>query len=44
MKSSKDFLVAKIIVFIFFALYAFTLIFAMLWALSASLKGQSEFH
>ena len=44
MKSSKDFLVAKIVVFIFFLLYAFTLIFAMLWALSASLKSQSEFY
>ena len=44
MRSSKDFLVAKIVVFIIFAIYAFTLIFAMLWALSASLKGQSEFN
>lgn len=44
MKSSKDFLVAKIIVFVLFALYAFTLIFAMLWALSASLKSQTEFY
>ncbi len=44
MKSSKDFLAAKIVVFIIFAIYAFTLIFAMLWALSASLKGQSEFN
>ena len=44
MRSSKDFLVAKIIVFILFALYAFTLIFAMLWAFSASLKSQNEFY
>ncbi len=44
MRSSKDFLAAKIVVFIIFAIYAFTLIFAMLWALSASLKGQSEFN
>lgn len=44
MRSSKDFLAAKIVVFIFFLFYAFTLIFAMLWALSASLKSQSEFY
>ena len=44
MRSSKDFLVAKIMVFILFLIYAFTLIFAMLWALSASLKSQSEFY
>lgn len=42
--TSKDFLVAKIIVFIIFALYTFTLIFAMLWAISASLKSQVEFN
>lgn len=44
MRSSKDFLIAKIVVFILFALYAFTLIFAMLWAFSASLKSQNEFY
>lgn len=44
MKSSKDFIAAKIIVFTLFALYAFTLIFAMLWAISASLKSQTEFY
>lgn len=44
LKSSKDFLAAKIIVFIIFVLYAFTLIFALFWALSASLKTQSEFY
>ena len=44
MKSSKDFLVAKSIVFVLFSLYAFTLIFAMLWALMASLKSQTEFY
>lgn len=42
--TSKDFLVAKIIVFILFVLYVFTLIFAMLWAVSASLKTQVEFN
>ncbi|MDE7329594.1 MAG: carbohydrate ABC transporter permease [Clostridia bacterium] len=43
-RTSKDFLAAKIIVFILFALYAFSLIFAMLWAISASLKSQVEFN
>lgn len=43
-RTSKDFLAAKIIVFILFALYAFSLIFAMLWAFSASLKSQVEFN
>lgn len=43
-RTSKDFLVTKIIVFILFAVYAFTLIFAMLWAISASLKSQNEFY
>ena len=43
-RTSKDFLAAKIVVFTLFALYVFTLIFAMLWAISASLKSQVEFN
>ena len=43
-RTSKDFLAAKIVVFVLFALYVFTLIFAMLWAISASLKSQTEFN
>lgn len=42
--SKKSFLIAKIIVFIIFALYAFTLFYAMLWALGMSLKGQEEYY
>ena len=43
-RSSKDFLAAKIIVFVLFVLYVFTLIFAILWAINASLKSQLEFN
>lgn len=43
-RTSTDFLITKIIIFTLFALYAFTLIFAMLWAFSASLKSQKEFY
>ena len=43
-RKSKDFLAAEIVVFILFAIYVFTLIFAMGWALSASLKSQKEFY
>ncbi len=42
-KISGGFRVARIIVFILFALYAFSQIYAMLWAVLASLKGQMEF-
>ena len=42
--TSKDYLVAKIIVFVLFALYVFTLFFAILWAVNASLKSQVEFN
>ncbi len=43
-RTSTDFLITKIIIFTLFAIYAFTLIFAMLWAFSASLKSQKEFY
>ncbi|MDE6504258.1 MAG: carbohydrate ABC transporter permease [Clostridia bacterium] len=43
-QTSKDYLVAKIIVFVLFALYVFTLFFALLWAINASLKSQVEFN
>lgn len=42
-RSDKSFLIAKIIVFVFFALYAFTLLFAILWAFNASLKTKIEY-
>lgn len=41
---NTGFLIAKIIVFAFFALYACTLIYAILWALGMSLKEQSEYY
>lgn len=40
----KGYLAVKIIVFTIFALYAFTLFYAILWALGMSLKGQSEYY
>ena len=42
-KVKKDFLITKITVFVLFALYTFTLVYAMLWALGTSLKGQMEY-
>lgn len=42
-KSNASFLVAKIIVFVLFALYAFTLFYAMLYAISLALKTQLEY-
>ena len=43
-KVKKDFLAIKIIVFVIFTLYAASLIFAVLYAFSISLKGVDEFH
>lgn len=43
-KKSVGFLVAKIIVFVIFLLYAFTLFYAMLWAIGTSLKSQNEYY
>jgi len=40
----KGFLAVRIIVFIIFTLYAFTLFYAILWALGMSLKSQSEYY
>ena len=42
-QKSVGFLVAKIIVFVLFALYAFTLFYAMLYAISLALKTQLEY-
>lgn len=44
MKSkSKSYLIAKIIVFIIFAIYAFTLLYALAWAFITSFKDQFEY-
>ena len=43
-KKSVGFTVAKIIVFVLFALYAFTLFYAMLYACSLALKTQFEYE
>ncbi len=43
-KPKASFLVVKIIVFILFVVYAFTLFYAMLWAISTSLKTQVEYY
>ena len=43
-KVKKDFLAIKIIVFVIFTLYAASLIFAILYAFSISLKDVDEFH
>lgn len=43
-KRSVSFLVAKIIVFVLFALYAFTLFYAMIYACSLALKTQFEYE
>lgn len=43
-KSDIGFLIVKIIVFALFAFYAFTLFYAILWALGMSLKGQEEYY
>ena len=42
-KPSKGYLAVKIIVFIIFVLYTATLVFAMIWAILASLKGNLEY-
>lgn len=42
-KKSKSFLAAKIIAFVLFAVYAFTLFYAMLYAISLALKTQLEY-
>ena len=42
-KKSISFLVTKIIVFALFAVYAFTLFYAMLYAVSLALKTQNEY-
>ncbi len=42
-KKSVSFLVAKIIVFVLFVIYAFTLFYAMLYAISLALKTQLEY-
>lgn len=42
--TDKSFLIVKLIVFTFFASYAFTLFYAVLWALGMSLKGQEEYY
>ncbi len=41
--SERGFLITKIIVFVFFAIYAFTLFYAILWAFNASLKTSTEY-
>lgn len=44
MKSkSKSYLIAKIIVFIIFSIYAFTLLYALAWAFITSFKDLSEY-
>lgn len=43
-KLDTGYLIVKIIVFIVFALYAFTLLYAILWAFGMSLKGQEEYY
>ncbi len=43
-KFDKSYLPVKIIVFVLFALYAFTLFYAMLWAIGTSLKTQEEYY
>lgn len=43
-KTDIGYLIVKIIVFAFFALYAFTLLYAILWAFGMSLKGQEEYY
>ncbi len=40
---SKSYLIAKIIVFIIFAIYAFTLLYALAWAFITSFKDQFEY-
>lgn len=42
-KTKKDYLAVKIIVFTIFIIYTATLIFAMVWAILASLKGNLEY-
>lgn len=42
-KKSKSFLAAKSIAFVLFAVYAFTLFYAMLYAISLALKTQLEY-
>lgn len=42
-KPSKGYLAVKIIVFVIFVLYTATLVFAMIWAILASLKGNLEY-
>ncbi len=42
-KTKKDYLAVKIIVFTLFAIYTATLIFAIIWAILASLKGNLEY-
>ena len=41
--ASKSFLAVKIVVFVLFVLYAFSLIYPIFWAFLASLKGQAEY-
>lgn len=43
-KIQGGFLVAKIVAFILFFFYAFTLFYAILWAIGTSLKSQEEFY
>lgn len=43
-KTGVGFLITKIVVFAFFALYAFTLLYAIVWAFGMSLKGQEEYY
>lgn len=43
-KFDRSYLPVKIFVFVLFALYAFTLFYAMLWALGTSLKTQEEYY
>ena len=43
-KFDKSYLPVKIIVFVLFALYAFTLFYAMLWAIGTSLKTKEEYY
>ncbi|MDE6398244.1 MAG: carbohydrate ABC transporter permease [Clostridiales bacterium] len=43
-KRSVSFLVAKIVVFVLFAVYAFTLFYAMIYACSLALKTQFEYE
>lgn len=43
-KGSKGFFVVKIVVFIFFLIYAISILYPFFWAFMSSLKGQMEYQ